>query len=60
MSSLREAFVSWLKVGVMEQASRSFKTGIRAFSFVALYFQVNTGVCVLCLVLAGLRRSYLR
>ena len=32
MSSLREAFVSRLRVGVMEQASGSTMTGIRAFS----------------------------
>ena len=32
MSSLREAFVSWLRVDVMEQASGSIMTGMRAFS----------------------------
>ena len=32
MSSLREAFVSWVRFGDMEQASGSFMTGIHAFS----------------------------
>ena len=62
MSSLREAFISRLRAGVMEQASGSFMTGIRAFAVhlpltsllwpsaalrFFVYFQVNTGVSYL-------------
>ena len=32
LSSLREVFASWLRVGVVEHASGSIMSGIRAFS----------------------------
>ena len=56
MSSLREAFVSRLRVGVMEQASGSTMTGIRAFSahlpltslLLFYYYSIITVVALYC------------
>ena len=62
MSSLREAFVSGLRVDVMKQASGSFMTGIRAFSahllLTSLSWPSTYISSVLCLLSGEYRCSY--